>query len=385
MYYFFDYDDHFTTAEFATETAKEADQLRHGLDVLRRYIDSSEPSALVEAIRILSSLDLVEARLYFGVALDLDERHNEAGQLFHRLAEDVGVDSALRHQARYNEAVAKFRKYAPEELEAAIDLLDELLHTVAATALPSVETLRGSPLAALAMAAKANVLAHMPMFWKQLILKLDRGDEVTSNLRRQAHQELNHWSEQVSDLTQRLDELLQSLDEGPAGTWDDQTRRQLRWMVENARGNLALNKARYVLSELEEEPALQAKLRLLEQARNHFQKCADLLPLNTETLTNLATVELDLGETVDRSAEALQHLDQAREACDRAIAINPRYEYAYYRKVLAWLAETERHRFGGTAEEIGMSEEAARAVLGELPNKPPKIPGLKRLADELLA
>ena len=63
----------------------------------------------------------------------------------------------------------------------------------------------------------------------------------------------------------------------------------------------------------------------LGEAENLFLQSAKLFPAGVEALTNLATVASELGK-----------FSQARGYAREAIALNPRYEYAYYRLAETW-------------------------------------------------
>ena len=66
----------------------------------------------------------------------------------------------------------------------------------------------------------------------------------------------------------------------------------------------------------------------MNEAFEHFQICEAIAPARVETLTNLATVHLYRRE-----------FEECRRYCDRALEINPAYEYAAYRKCQSWLDE----------------------------------------------
>ena len=109
--------------------------------------------------------------------------------------------------------------------------------------------------------------------------------------------------------------------------WDPLSRRQLKWAIQNARGNAYLNCAREFCKPLETESKEEAEFRgdLLRKALSCFQECEVLLPAGVETLTNLATTLLTVSKR-----------EEARSYCERAITLNPNYEYAYYRLAQSW-------------------------------------------------
>ncbi len=371
LYYYIAHD-----GKLELEDAAKANRLRRGLDALKRHVDSGDPAALEEALPILKPLDSDEAKLFRGVALGLAEQHDEAERLFRQLGADG--DSRFRDQARYNEAVSKFRKYKPRALENAIRLLDSLLTSLVGTVDPTPDKLLKSPLAALALAAKANAVAHKPIFWKKLILDVDKEEALDEADRRRAKKQLDSWKSDVDRWTGILGQLRRKVEQNHLpGTWQDLTRRQLLWSTENARGNLALNMARRVLP----EEAKQEKLELLQAAQAHFQTCKKTLPPNTATLGNLVTVELSLGEWVEDKVEALDHLDQARALAERVIDMNPKVEYSHYRLVQVLLRKVEIHRRWKQEDQAEEGEEAARQAYLRSPNQPPEIPEFKKLVN----
>ncbi|MCI0628509.1 MAG: tetratricopeptide repeat protein [Acidobacteria bacterium] len=370
--------------ESTVADAEAADRLRLGLQQLRSYVSTGQSKALDDARELFTSVrsqhpTLPEAVLYEGVALDLQEKHDEAEVRFHHLA--TTAQGEIRERARYNEAIAKFRRYRYDELEKAIAALETLIGEEVLNALEEsfrLSELASSPIKALSLAAKANAIAHRPIFWQRLLFegtKVTESHEVLER-KRASRARVEGWISEVEQITtqlERLNAIVSSevgegqknrLDARPswwervkrrfspsrvAEKWDGMAIRQLQWAIQNARGNVYLNCANSFLLEPHLPSAGEPELRkgYLETARVAFQQCEMLLPPGVETLSNLATVYLSLGRT-----------DRAREYGRMAIVVNPNYEYAYYRLAQAW-------------EKDGKLSEA-REVMKSFP-KPPRI------------
>ncbi len=321
--------------------AEAADQLRSGLDHLRRHLvqrDSSELQSAYDIFRAVrsESPDLEEAHFYEGVALDLMERHEEAESIFRFLAEHG--QGEVRERALYNEAVSQFRKYKPEELERAIATLDvligpEILGDIQGTQ-PRIERLVGSPIRAMALAARANAIAHKPIFWQDLLfgnrIREPEDDLLTRKLRAQGV--VFEWLEEV----RRISEILLDLSEksllNARTGWDPMAWRQLQWAAHNAQGNGSLNAGMNFLAKphLPGNNEPQRQVSLFKRAYNEFRMCESLLPPGVETLTNLATTLLNLSR-----------MSESRSYAEAAIKTNPDYEYAYYRLAQAWEKENQ--------------------------------------------
>jgi len=360
MYYFLANDPTLTQVEAA-------DQLRLGLAQLHRYITGRTPEALSSAYKIFHQVwadnpNFEEAQLYEGITLDLLERHDEAERIFHFLAEHGSGD--VQTKARYNEAVTKLRKYRACELELSIQLLDriigpEILNDLSQST-PPLERLAQSPIKAMAVAAKANAIAHKSIFWKQLASSgrnrpaAQAADPAQlQEWKKEAEPEVNGWADEVKNLTDpllRLSESALSQDRG----WDSLAKRQLLWASHNARGNSNLNMAYSFLTGSGSEESSK-RTQLLNEAYNEFSTCEMLLPPGVETLTNLATTLL-----------ALSRRSEARSYAETAIKLNPNYEYAYYRLAQAW-------------DEEGKKGEALK-VLQSFKNSP-RIPEFREVYD----
>ncbi len=345
--------------------AEAADQLRLGLEQLRRYVAGREAGSLPSAYETFRRVhsdhpDFEEALFYEGIALDLMERHEEAENLFAHLAEHGHGE--VKNKAQYNRAVTKFRKYDPNELQLAIQLLDGLigpeLGDLAAWP-PKLDRLAASPIKALAVAAKANAAAHLPIFWQEILfgnsVREPEGDVLARKA--EASKAVFGWQHEVNELTNSL----QSLDEDVLEArpeWDPLTRNQLRWSIHNARGNVLLNIAKMFLREphLPGRGEPEKRIQYLQSAYREFETCKLLLPAGVETLTNLATTLLSLSRT-----------PEARSYAEAARGINPDYEYAYYRLAEAWDKEGEKERVRETLLSF---------------RKRPKIPGFKKLFEK---
>ncbi|HSE18460.1 MAG TPA: tetratricopeptide repeat protein [Pyrinomonadaceae bacterium] len=352
--------------------AEEANRLREGLKLLGEYQSGQGHARLEKALQAFQNVrqqlpDFYEAYLYEAIALDLLERHDEAIKRFQYLIQNA-EDKELLQKAKYNLAVSRFRKYDPEELDLAIEELDALIKTDPATK-AGVEHLVKSPVESLALAAKANAIAHKPIFWKRyrnLSTKLTEQEFL--KYKKFAKAELDQWMGEVRTISHVLESVSEKVkdelekahskerahgkkphDETP---WDQATLTQLEWAIENATGNIYLNYAKSFLKpphvpELK-EPALREQY--LNEAYDAFRRCEMLLTPGVETLTNLATTLLDL----HRSPEAREYLDRARK-------INPFYEYGYFRTAEAW-------------EQEGRRDEVLQLLRDFVKVKDPKIP-----------
>lgn len=304
-----------------------AEKLRQGLRHLQQYISGTDPKGLQAAYEaFLSARKEIpasnEAYLYEGIALDLMERHDQAINRFHYLVLNAS-DEKLREKALYNEAISRFRKYRPDDLEDAIEKLDQLVGQGT-----NIDALVASPTKAIALAAKANAIAHQPIFWQRLLFEGTKSADEPEVLRRKglAKERVDQWLHAVINITEDAKAVYERVI-GDDKVWDELARRQLKWAIQNARGNVYLNYAMNFLAapHLPEAQEPEHRKEYLEKAYSSFQECEILLPPGVETLTNLATVLLNLSRT-----------DEAREYAQRAIDLNPDYEYAYYRLAQCW-------------------------------------------------
>lgn len=327
-----------------------ADKLRQGLGQLSQYISGQNPKQLQTAyetfrnvVREKPSYD--EASLYEGVALDLMERHEEAISRFAYLARNAD-DPDLKNKAMYNEAVSRFRKYTPEDFDLAIEELEKVIGKESA-----LEVLINAPVKALAYAAKANAIAHKFIFWQAILHKSSSKEEsAIVERKQQSRKDIEAWLKEVNDMTALLEQVYTNAK--TSESWDPLTRRQLKWAIQNARGNAQLNCAMSFYAPPEAAPdAAKLRSESLNKALEAFQECEVLLPAGVETLANLATTFLKLSKW-----------EEARAYAKRAIELNPNYEYAYYRLAQSWEGENRK-------------DETSK-VLSSFPGAP-RIPGFK--------
>lgn len=322
--------------------AEAADKLRAGVSLLRQFTSGGDPKALDQAYVTFRTVrgespSLEEAHLYEGIALDLLERHDEAVSRFGYLAKRAS-QPALRDKAKYNEAIARLRKYEPEELEKAITTLKGLIQT------------EPTPLSSLARAAMANAIAHKPIFWQHLAFGSDVRDDAEVRRRKQdGRPTVEGWVREVEAITGVL-----GANDTRGANWDEPTRRQLSWAIANARGNAYLNYAKSFLHapHVSDSEGID-RADYLEKARVAFQECDNILPAGVETLTNLATVLLTLART-----------EEARSYAQQAIDLNPHYEYAYYRLAQSW-------------EDDERTDKVVQVLTSF--RKPPRIPGFQEM------
>ena len=326
--------------------ADAASAVRSGLELVNEYLSGAHGSQLQDAVGYFQKSRIIgnvgrESYLYEGIALDLMEEHDQAIRRFcyvQRKA-DEGNQPELADKAKYNEAIARFRKYEPWQLLQAETLLFELVED---------QDLTTSPIAALAHAAKANVIAHKPIFWDKLPQPYQddaKDDDETVARKNERFDTVQGWYKEVYEITESLVQLDTSKrrEIGTGGDqadkpktrsiWDELSKRQLTWAIHNARGNANLNYANRFLSEPVggELPSDEERLGFLKEAEKQFRECELLLPPGVETLTNLATVLFKLGNT-----------REAIEYAEHAIELNPEYEYAYYRLAMFWKSKGER-------------------------------------------
>ncbi len=338
-----------TKKEISIAEADAAEKLSEGLEQLRRYIYDQYTEGPQKAYEIFSHIRseqpmLRVAYLYEGIALDLMERHDEAISRFDYLAEDDS-DKQLKDKALYNKGISLFRKYTPQNLGDAIRVLSYLVS--------QEQNLAAHPIKALAEAAKANVIAHRPIFWQSILFgDRSRDDNVTRERKELASRWIDKWVSRVEEITESLEHVYKASKESKA--WDAISSEQLHWAVFNARGNIYMNCANHFFVQPHRN-GQEANMRnkYLEQAHAAFQKCLLILPAGVETLTNLSTVLLSLSRTVD-----------ARAYAEAAIKLNPNYEYAYYRKAQSW-------------ENENRTDKVVEVLRGFANIKKPNIPGFQ--------
>jgi hypothetical protein len=195
------------------------------------------------------------------------------------------------------------RRYKAEEVTKAADELAAL--AAAIDGFPrGHQTADKLCLRALAWSAQANAVAHNFIFWD----KIDRQNlDPTSRLQ--------NWKRVAEQLAEKAAHDLAK----PHFANEPANAVQLRWLVSNARGNLALNRAKCAgPTGIADD---DARALVLEEALHAFHECETLVKPGVETLTNIATTLLAL----KRPTEALAYTTRAR-------ALNPKYEYAYLRE-----------------------------------------------------
>jgi tetratricopeptide (TPR) repeat protein len=321
--------------------------LHEGLERLGAYASGAGVPALREAITAFSQtrrLDPAdaEAMLYEGIAHELLQDHDVAQALFRQA--EASSNKATAGVARFNRAISDLRRYTPEDIQAAVDELK------------SIRTGKFGPeLKAFASAAEASAIAHKFLFWPEFEPKGDWDfGKWEDPARAEKTAQLHGWSEEIDPLLTDAEKALKS---APFDT-DPQATAQLRWMISNAQGNHQLNRASkaaraYGLSDAERKSSL-------EEALKAFRECEVLLPPGVETLTNVATALNELG----RYDEAIAYTERAR-------ALNPNYEYAYYRE-----AQAECGRRQDDAAKAVLAE--AKAHLSGI-----EIPGFRKLFEKL--
>ncbi len=308
--------------------AESANKLREGLNLLGLYIFGENPGQLGAAYEAFRSArtaraDLYEAYLYEGITLDLLLQHDEAIKRFQYLETEPRIeDQSLRQKATYNKAISLFRKYKYADTKKAANALDGL-----------IEDTQDSPesqIRSMALAAKASVIAHYPMYWQEDSYGDRSGDtQVVLERKKASSSKVTGWIAEVKEDTKQLSALLAKVK--THHLWDEGEEQQLEWAIKNALGNVHLNCATYFFG----EPYADDKWETLHEeylqiAYDSFQECAMLITPGIEILTNLAKVSLEL----NRVQQGCNYLEQA-------INLNPLYEYAYYSLAKVWDKKNE--------------------------------------------
>lgn len=364
----------------SSQKVTDANEFRKGLKLLNDYLSvtprrdgSHHWYDLYGAKEIFESIrktrpDNLEAHLYEGIALDLMERHEDAAAHFDhvKLLTNKSADTTdkkLNSQAAYNGAVAHLRNlYGLKQIDEAIRRLDEIV-----TLEPRLED---SALTAMAMATKADAYANRTIHWRdinrsELKLGSDSSDEELLNKVIQDH------SQKVRELLKPLQIIVAELNDPEkkgdvAANWDVSEVRQVEWAIHNALADLYLYAATAMLKVdasqypgYSEYSAARGKPEFkknVEQALHNLRQCEMLLPAGVETLSNIGTLYLIRGQSGD--------LATARRYLERAILLNPFYEYAHYRLALTWQAEGWREMVVKTLKDCPV---------------PPQIPQLDQL------
>jgi len=334
--------------------------LRKGVTALNEHIRYQNYDALsraassFESIRSIDPSDM-EATLYEGLACELLEQHERALNLFEEVR-NTADDITLRSRANYNIAVTQLRRYTAASFESARKTLNELIAN------------ENTPYSVrcFARATLANVIAHMPIFWKDGLPDEPKEPEALKAWQVAAKQRVNGCADEVKKIISELQgktpskATSQKRQVAAGKSLTRQENMQLRWLIENAHGNLALNQAMYLAAPdsgfQSDGDAIQ---KLFAEAEDHYRHCELLAPPGVETLTNLATVLF-----------RQRKYNEAIEYCRRARQLNPNYEYAYYREAQAILAKE-----GKDACHTFLSDDAQ--ALRQI-----KIPGFRKMFDD---
>ena len=334
------------------DAGERANELRLGLEKLRGYLAGTQPadgtpsSTLEQARQAFEGVrkaqpDSFYAYMYEGIALDLLERHEDAIAMFrHAGTLKTGgqeEDQARSQRAKYNEAVAHLRNlYQLVEIDRCIELIDELTDA-------NPDFVR-KPLMALALATKADAVANRTIHWRK-VPDFEIGHDPKAPPPQKLDKVIRKHVGEVTTITGRLRAVLAAPPApGGAPAWDADTTRQVTWAIHNAEADLYLYAAT-AMTQIEasqppefksfEIPADKPEFkRYVKLALEALRECETLLPAGVETLTNMGTLYFVRGEQGD--------LAEARRYFARAIALNPYYEYAYYRLAQCW--EKDRWR-----------------------------------------
>lgn len=347
--------------------ASDANDFRDGLNSLRDYLAASpridgssvwsdlhNAKDTFERIR-KSRPNNLEAHIYEGIALDLMERHEDAAAHFDhvkRLTKNSQEEEAekLHKRAVYNGAVAHLRNlYGLEPISEAIERLDGLIG--------NDPDPKSDPLIALAMATKADAYANRTIHWRSIdVGELGLGEDSNDVDKLEAI--IQHHTNEVMQLTNPLracvDAYADAVDQDISDLkWDSSEHRQIEWAINNAHADFYLYSATAMLKvDASEYPGYPevADVRsntkfetYVERALEALRQCEMLLPAGVETLSNIGTLYFIRGRDSD--------LPMARRYLDRAIALNPHYEYAHYRLALTWQAEGWREMVIQSLEE----------------------------------
>jgi tetratricopeptide (TPR) repeat protein len=359
------------------DQAESANDLREGLQELKSYLLVSSPkdgpspwSRLEKARETFEGVrkahpEMLEAHIFEGIALDLLERHEDAASHFeHVERETVNASSSqtreLHEKAIYNGAVAYLRSlYSLEPIDEAIRRFKKLIRDDQQGPKnqafpPEVESLKDKPLLVLALATLADAWANRTIQWRKIppasdLPSIERLAEVIASHR-----------DHVMGLTDLVQEVLDRVPasarahashgtsrgsaERSRNKWDADIFRQVQWARSNALGDFYLYAAVEIRKLVVEQPlAGQTTIykdlkveELIDNALTELRKCEMLLPAGVETLSNMGTLYLARGMGGD--------LPLARQYIQRAIALNPHYEYAYYRLAQSWEQEQWRER-----------------------------------------
>jgi len=245
--------------------AEAANSLREGLNQLWQHVTTQDPDKLEEAYDAFRAarterVDFYEAYLYEGIALDLLSQHDEAIKRFEYLENEERLrDRSLCEKAIYNKAISLFRKYQPAATKEAQITLERLIDSIE-------ESYEESQIKAMALAAKASVIAQEPMYAKE---PQRDGDNTGAS-----------FIEDVSKIKNELDSILKTVKNQKK--WDRGTELQLEWAINNAWGSVHLYSAIYTCGTPNSDRTEEQENRRREYlmiAYDAFQTCALLLIL----------------------------------------------------------------------------------------------------------
>lgn len=329
-----------------------AGELHDGLEQLQQYAKTADPEDLEKALSKFeearrTSPELLEAHLLEGIALDLSEQHGKSVRRLTYLLDVIKQQGGYETDVRLNDlyvrtlfsrAVSNHRKYKSEPAKLALEDLETLIGG------DNERSNRG--LVAHAYVLKASVVVHEPLYhdypWPALNTLKDF-QQWESQLRGKAN-----------GLIGKAEEIIEH---SVAGGLSDEDRRELDFSIRSTKGNLELNiqkslerfAARTTVSGGETIWRMcAARTSCLDAAYEHFRYCEENFPVRIETVMNIATTLL----SQDR-------YDRATEYCEKAIAMNQKYEYAYYR-----LFETRLKKLGDSPPREELKEVLTRFKKG---------------------
>lgn len=313
-----------------------------------------------------ASPDLLEAHLLEAIALDLNGQHDKSVRRLTYLIDSTKNLPDPRKNLHLNDlcerallsrAVSKFHKYDLKSAESAISDLKDLIS--------SKSKISNQGLRAHAYALRAAIHAHLPLYPGYERPEVESlGDFET-------------WASKLVEETEKslssAEKIIQS-DKG--GSLGEEVRHELNFSISNARGNIALNIQKsltyfedgiskgdaIIIAKIE---ALKAKY--LDDAHKHFRYCEENFPLRIEIVMNIATVLLEQDK-----------LDQAIMYCEKAIGMNPKNEYAHYRK---FQIKVKNHGNQPPLEELKEIYNRFKANTGRTE---PKIPSFTKLLDKYI-
>jgi len=336
-------------------------RLADGIISLDRFLKFGDQQELQESYRFFRTASAenpsdFEPTLYEAVALELLERHGEAEDRFKRVI-DSSTDEHVVAKSQYNLGVSQLRQYSLAKLDEAYDTFSRMTQ----------ETGSGysRELKAFAYVAMANVNAHRIIFWGEELAKSGSDQLTRSQHSVAADRIIQEWTTDAEEsIAAALSEVGKIRDGCCA---EDEL--HLEWAIANSRGNIALNMAsnfcmapevlENTSDQFREETSERAR-KCLVAAEKYFKKCSELLVPGVEALSNLATTYLKMGK-----------FEKGLRYAEKAIEVNPFYEYAYYRKLGCFLSMQDM-----------ASAQALKKNFGEVVGAP-HIPKMKILLDQV--